>query len=80
MNIVNDLLANTPPEQQIAYEAYLHTHLKLLMTNISKAKVQDLTQVQLRKNQCISQCYESSLAQISSSSSHFATSPMDTVE
>lgn len=62
MDAIEQLLEKTPKPQQEDYEAYLQTHLKLLMTGVSKAKVQDTTQVTIRKNQCLQQCYKRNLA------------------
>lgn len=31
------------------------------MTGINKAKIQDTTQVQIRKNQCIEKCYKKNM-------------------
>ena len=34
------------------------------MTSVSKARVQDITQVSMRKNKCIEQCYKRDLSRI----------------
>ena len=64
MSAIEQLLADVPRDKLEAYEAYLQTHLKLLMTGVSKARVQDLTQVTMRKNKCIEQCYRRELMNI----------------
>lgn len=39
------------------------------MTGINKAKIQDTTQVQIRKNKCIEKCYKKNMQDIGDSSS-----------
>ena len=45
-----------------AYESYLHLHLKYLMTSINKAKVQNITDIKIKKNKCIAKCYTKNLS------------------
>lgn len=58
MSVVSELLSNVPAQQIKDYETYLHTHLKWLMTSINKAKVQDISEVLIRKDKCIQSCYK----------------------
>ena len=61
MELIQQLLGDTPPEKIEAYQSYVRTHLKLIMTNINKAKIQNTTNVSIRKNNCIMKCYHSGL-------------------
>ena len=70
MDLIQKLLDDKPPEQIEAYQSYLRTHLKLMMTSINKARVQNTTQVSIRKNNCIMRCYHSGLRTISSNDDH----------
>ena len=57
MNLIKELLTDVPQQDLEGYESYLQAHLKIIMTSVSKARVQDLTKVSIRNNKCITQCY-----------------------
>lgn len=62
MNTIQELLADAPKQELEDYEAYLKAHLKLMMTGVSKARVQDISHISRRKNRCIEQCYKKELS------------------
>lgn len=51
-------MKDIPEQQQKDYEAYLQRHLKTHLVNINRGRLNNITDITIKKNKCISQCYK----------------------